>query len=69
MKLVINRIVFIVAFLMSFYNGFSQETPPPPTPPPGDPVPIDGGIVLMFFVAILFGYYISRYFYNKKSSI
>ncbi|MCA0152432.1 hypothetical protein [Winogradskyella vincentii] len=30
-------------------------TPPPPMPPPPPGLPIDGGVVALFLVAIIFG--------------
>ncbi|WP_445711409.1 PID-CTERM protein-sorting domain-containing protein [Flavobacterium sp.] len=70
MKLIVNKIVFILMMLVSFEGVFSQTNPPPPpSPPPGD-VPVDGGVWFMLVVGIVFGYYSIRYIYkNKRSSI
>jgi hypothetical protein len=69
MKVTIQKIVLIL--LVSFIPQiiFSQ-TPPPPTPPPPPGLPIDGGVVIMFFIALGLGYLVSKkYFNTKKSSI
>ena len=71
MKIAVHKI--IVAVFVLFGSQLSTaaeiaETPPPPTPPPG--LPIDGGLVAMFFAALVLGYFISRkYLFNKKSSL
>lgn len=66
MKIAVQKIVIVVLILLSGETCFAQ-TPPPPTPPPG--LPIDGGLVVMFFVALILGYLFSkRYIFSKKSS-
>lgn len=69
MKVTIQKIVLVLTVMLSSQLIFSQ-TPPPPTPPPPPGLPIDGGIVLMFFVALGLGYILTRkYFITKKSSL
>lgn len=72
MKIAVHKI--IVAAFVLFGSQLSTaaeiaDTPPPPSPPrPG--LPIDGGLVAMFFAALVLGYFISRkYLFNKKSSL
>lgn len=67
MKIAVHKILVVV--LVVFSSQFaSAQTPPPPTPPPG--LPIDGGLVAMFFVALVLGYFISKkYLFTKKSSL
>lgn len=69
MKVTVQKIVLVLTVLLSSQNIFSEgNNPPPPTPPPG--LPIDGGIVIMFFVALGLGYVLTRkYFIIKKSSL
>ncbi|WP_320815982.1 hypothetical protein [Flavobacterium sp.] len=70
MKVTIQKIVLVLMVMLSSQNVFSEIAPPPPTPPPPPGLPIDGGIVLMFFVALGLGYILTRkYFITKKSSI
>ncbi len=67
MKIAVQKIVVVVMLVLSSQFAMAQ-TPPPPTPPPG--LPIDGGLVAMFFVALILGYFISkRYLFTKKSSL
>ncbi|WP_264559862.1 hypothetical protein [Flavobacterium sp. N2270] len=69
MKVTIQKIVLVLMVMLSSQLMFSQ-TPPPPTPPPPPGLPIDGGIVVMFFVALGLGYILTRkYFITKKSSL
>lgn len=67
MKLTMNKIFLLVVILLSFNQAFSDvPPPPPPTPPPG--TPIDSGLVILFFIAISLGYYISTKIHTKKSA-
>ncbi|WP_430399545.1 PID-CTERM protein-sorting domain-containing protein [Flavobacterium sp.] len=69
MKVTIQKIVLVLIVMLSSQLIFSQ-TPPPPTPPPPPGLPIDGGVVLMFIVALSLGYLLTRkYFITKKSSL
>lgn len=70
MKVTIQKIVLVLTFMLSSQLVFSADVPPPPPPtvPPG--LPIDNGIVIMFFVALGLGYVLTRkYFITKKSSL
>ena len=70
MKIAVHKIIVVVLFVFSSQLSIAAETPPtppPPTPPPG--LPIDGGIVALFFVALILGYVLSKkYILTKKGS-
>ena len=72
MRTIMNKIITILVVLFSVQGVFAQDVPPPPPPsapvPPG--LPIDGGLVLLFFVALISGYYLSKkYISIKKGSL
>ena len=70
MKIAVHKIIVAAFVLFGSQLSTAAEIaePPPPTGPPG--LPIDGGLVVMFFVALVLGYFISRkYLFNKKSSL
>ena len=71
MKLAVHKIVIVLVALLSSQSIFSADpTPPPPTPPPPIGLPIDGGLIMLFFLAIILGYVFSkRYIFTKKSSL
>ncbi|WP_299121401.1 hypothetical protein [uncultured Winogradskyella sp.] len=54
----------MLASIALFFAGFASmaqgATPPPPMPPPPPGLPIDGGIVALFFIALVFGIYKSN---------
>ena len=51
----------MLASILFFFIGFASmaqgSTPPPPMPPPPPGLPIDGGIVALFVVALVYGIY------------
>lgn len=60
---------FVVCLLVSL-ELVAQVTPPPPTPPPPPGLPVNGGLVLLCGVAVLFGFYkIYISVFKKKRSI
>ncbi len=73
MRTIMNKIITILVVLFSIQGVLAADpTPPPPTPPPppGPGLPIDGGLVVLFFLALLSGYYLSKkYISTKKGSI
>jgi len=70
MKLAVQKIVLVFVALLNVDAVLAQATPPPPTPPPPPGLPIDGGLVFLFFSALIFGYFISKkYISTKKSSL
>ena len=47
-------------------GGLPMALHTPPAPPPVG-LPIDGGIVVFFFIALIIGYFITQKIYNKKT--
>lgn len=57
-------LVFFVGFLAMAQGG---GTPPPPMPPPPPGLPVDGGIVILFAIALAYGIY-KTYKFSKKTA-
>ncbi len=57
----------ILFFFVGFISMAQGATPPPPMPPPPPGLPIDGGIVALFLVALSFGIY-KAYTISKKTA-
>ncbi len=52
-----NKIITILVVLFSIQGVLAADpTPPQPTPPPRPGLPIDGGLVILFFLALVSGY-------------
>ena len=68
-----NKITTILAVLFSIQGVLAATTPdepPPPGPPPPPGLPIDGSLVVLFFIALVTGYYLSKkYISTKKGSL
>ena len=66
-----NKILTLIVVLFSVQAAIAAGTnPPPPTPPPPPGLPIDGNLVLLFFIALVAGYYLSKkYISIKKGSL
>ena len=67
-----NKIITILVVLFSIQGVLAAgSTPPPPSVPPPPPgLPIDGGLVILFFLALVSGYYLSKkYISIKKGSL
>ncbi|WP_252723656.1 PID-CTERM protein-sorting domain-containing protein [Winogradskyella psychrotolerans] len=47
----------ISVFLVGFVSMAQSNTPPPPLPPPPPGLPIDGGVIALFVVALIYGIY------------
>ena len=51
----------MLASILFFFVGFipmaQGSAPPPPMPPPPPGLPIDNGILVLFFTALVFGAY------------
>jgi hypothetical protein len=47
---------------------FAADPPPPPPAPPPVGLPIDSGVVMLFFIALVTGYFITQNIYIKKNS-
>ncbi|HBD27066.1 MAG TPA: hypothetical protein DC020_09650 [Flavobacterium sp.] len=71
MRTIMNKIITILVVLFSIQGVLAADpTPPPPTPPPPPGLPIDGGLVILFFLALVSGYYLSKkYISIKKGSL
>ncbi len=71
MRFFLNKIFFLAVFFLTFtvcYGQGEEPPPPPPTPPPG--LPVDGGILVLLFISIIFGIYkIYQYNLNKKTPV
>jgi len=61
---VFASILFSFLSLASIAQG---ATPPPPMPPPPPGLPVDGGIVILFLVALSFGIY-KTYKMSRKTA-
>lgn len=61
----------MLASILVFFVGFASMAqggaPPPPMPPPPPGLPIDGGIVALFVLALVYGVYKAYQFSNKQS--
>ena len=69
MRIPPNSILGVLVFLtVSAFAG--PKGPPPPGIPPPPGLPIDGSVLLLLFVAVLFGLYkIYNFKTNKKNPI
>ena len=66
MKVASKRLLLLCFAMMYGFTVIAQATNPPPPPGEEEPVvPIDENIFILFFMAILFGIYIT-YKYNSK---
>lgn len=62
----------ILASILVFFAGFASMAqgggaPPPPMPPPPPGLPVDGGIVVLFAIALTYGAYKAYKFSNKRA--
>ena len=56
----INLAIFGILTTFSTYAAAPAGGPPPPTPPPPPGLPIDGNILVLFFIAISYAMYSLR---------
>ena len=62
------QIFFLIVSALSSVQMFAAAEPPPPPPGPPPPgLPIDSGVVVLFFIALITGYFITQKIYNKKT--
>jgi hypothetical protein len=63
------QMFFLIVSALSSMQIFAADppSPPPPLPPPPG-LPIDSGVVVLFFIALITGYFITQKKYNKKNS-
>lgn len=52
-----NMLASILFFFVGFASMAQSNTPPPPMPPPPPGLPIDGGIIALFVIALIYGIY------------
>ncbi|GEM_PF-1907512 len=66
-----NKILTLLMMLFGMQAATAGAPgPPPPTPPPPPGLPIDGYLILLFFTALVTGYFLSkRYNTIKKGSL
>ena len=67
MKNNFTQIFFLLVSALSSVQIFAAEPPPPPPLPPPPGFPIDSGVVVLFFIALITGYFITQKIYNKKT--
>ncbi|WP_329805961.1 hypothetical protein [Flavobacterium facile] len=67
MKNNFTQIFFLLVSALSSVQILAAVTPPPPPAPPPVGVPIDSGVVVLFFIALITGYFITQKLYNKKT--
>ena len=64
-----NKFLTLVVLFFGIQTALAADpSPPPPTPPPPPGLPIDGGIVVLFILALVSGYFLSRKYYMIKKS-
>jgi len=57
----------VLFFFIGFVSMAQGSAPPPPMPPPPPGLPIDGGTVILFLIALSFGVY-KAYKISKKKA-
>jgi hypothetical protein len=67
MKNNFTQIFFLLVSALSSVQMLAAVPPPPPPAPPPVGVPIDSGVVVLFFIALITGYFITQKLYNKKT--
>ena len=65
-----NKIIAIIVVLFGIHSIFAAGTnPPPPTPPPPPGLPLDSMAIILFFLALVLGFYsLKKYIFIKKGS-
>lgn len=71
MKIARNKLLGVLGMLFTCAGSFAASTdPPPPTPPPPPGLPIDGGVLILLFISVLFGLYkVYQFNLNKKTPV
>ena len=73
MKITPSKILSVVGMLLTCMFGYAAPgggTPPPPSPPPPPGLPVDGGIVLLLFMSVIYGLYkLYQFNINKKTPV
>lgn len=67
-----NKIIAIIVVLFGIHSIFAAGTnppPPPPTPPPPPGLQLDSMAIILFFLALVLGFYsLKKYIFIKKGS-
>ena len=64
-----NKIIAIIVVLFGIHSIFAAGTNPPPTPPPPPGLPLDSMAIILFFLALVLGFYsLKKYIFIKKGS-
>jgi hypothetical protein len=70
MKIIINKSLIIMMYLLGIFNIFAAPHPPPPQngkkPPPPPGLPIDETLFILLIIATIFGLYVI-YKYQLKA--
>jgi len=66
MKIVPNKIIVLIVGLLSVNFTFAAPDPPAPVPPPPPGLPLDEGLIVLFFVSLIFAFY--KTYRIKKAS-
>ncbi len=61
------QIFFLIVSTLSSVQMFAEDPPPPPPLPPPPGFPIDSGVVVLFFIALITGYFITQKYITKKT--
>jgi hypothetical protein len=56
----ISVIVLLLATLSNYAAPVGPSDPPPPTPPPPPGLPIDGSILVLLAIGIVYGFYLVK---------
>jgi hypothetical protein len=65
-----NKAINTIALLLVSISGFAAPSPPPPEIPDPEDLPIDENLIILLFLALLFGLYkIYKHSLNKKTPI
>ena len=51
----------------SYSASTAIDPPPPPSPPPPPGLPIDNNLLILFTVALITGYYLTKKIYKTKT--
>jgi hypothetical protein len=70
MKFIKNKFFYLIIFLLGAVQIYAAPHPPSPTgkrPPPPPGLTIDDGILLIIYIAIIYGLYIVYKYHSKKN--
>lgn len=71
--IIMNKVINVLVFLLSCNSLLAAdpiEPPPPSGPPPPPGMSIDGDLLILFVLALVSGYYLSKkYIFIRKGSL